>query len=168
MSSNTRETLSSLGLLIIRVGIAGYLATHGWGKLQMVIGGQFDQFGDPIGLGNKASLILATGAEFFCSLLVVIGLGTRFAAAPVVFTMGVAAFVVHSANPWTMGEGYRLYMEKLADSWASKEPALIFLVVFLGLMFTGAGKYSVDALICGRKGRNAANPATQGFPSAKS
>jgi len=167
MNASTRDSLSSLGLLILRVGMGGYLATHGWGKLQMVIGGHFDQFGDPIGLGNTASLILATGAEFVCALLVVVGLGTRLAAAPVVFTMGVAAFVVHGANPWTMGEGYRLYMEKLAESWASKEPAMLFLIAFLALMFTGPGKYSIDALICGRKGRNAANPATTGSPPAK-
>jgi putative oxidoreductase len=161
MNLRAREALSSVGLLIIRVGIAGYLATHGWGKFQQVMEGNF-QFADPIGIGEKWSLILAMGAEFICSLLVMIGLGTRLAAAPVVFTMGVAAFIAHGSNPWTAGEGYRLFSEKLAESWASKEPALIFLIVFLGLMFTGAGRFSVDALICRKKERAASEPLAGG------
>jgi putative oxidoreductase len=127
--------MQSVGLLILRLGMGGYMMTHGWGKLQMVINRQFDQFGDPIGLGNTLSLILAMLAEFFCALLVLIGLGTRVAAVPVVLTMGVAAFVVHASDPWTMGGG------------ASKEPALLFLTGFLALVFLGGGRFSFDALI---------------------
>lgn len=147
MKSSHDETLRSTGLLILRVGIGGFMATHGFGKLQMLMGGQFDQMGDPIGIGPHASLILVTGAEFFCALLVVLGLATRIAAPVVVVAMGVAAFVVHGGDPWTMGEGARLYMEKQAESWASKEPALLFLIPFLALAFTGAGKFSLDAVI---------------------
>jgi putative oxidoreductase len=127
--------MQSVGLLVLRLGMGGYMMTHGWGKVQMVLNRQFDQLGDPIGLGNTLSLILATGAEFFCALLVVIGLGTRVAAIPVVITMGVAAFIVHGNDPWTMGAG------------ASKEPALLFLTAFLTLVFTGGGRFSFDALI---------------------
>src|SRR5512145_2146765 len=102
----TRQDLStSIGLLILRLGIGGYMLTHGWGKLQMALAGGFDKFGDPIGLGSALSLVLMTSAEFFCALAVMFGLATRIAAAPVVFGMGVAAFVVHGADPWTIGEG---------------------------------------------------------------
>lgn len=156
MDAMKRDALNSAGLLILRIGMGVYMATHGWGKVQMVIGGKFDQFGDPIGIGSGPSLVLAAGAEFVCALLVVIGLGTRLAAIPVVFTMAVAAFIAHSANPWTAGEGYRLFMEKQAQSWASKEPAMTFLIAFLALVFTGAGKYSVDALLCRKKAEPAA------------
>jgi putative oxidoreductase len=136
MQSTRRELTNSIGLLIIRLGVGGFMASHGWGKLQMVLAGEFDKFGaDPIGVGPTLSLILAIFAEFFCALLVMIGLGTRFAALTVAFAMSVAAFVIHSADPWTMGAG------------ASKEPALLFAIPFLGLMFTGAGKFSLDALI---------------------
>ena len=86
----------SLGLLILRVGFGAYLMTHGWGKVQMVFNGEFEKFGDPIGLGNTLSLILAAGAEFGCSLLVLLGLFTSYAAIPVVITMGVAALY----RPW--------------------------------------------------------------------
>lgn len=138
MATQWREAGNSIGLLILRVGIGGFMATHGWGKVQMVFDGKFDEFNDPIGLGNKLSLIMAASAEFLGAALVILGCGTRFAAAAVVFTMGVAAFVVHANDPWTMGEG------------KSKEPALLFLIPFLTLIFTGAGKFSIDALIARR------------------
>ena len=83
---------TSVGLLLLRIGCGGYMATHGWGKLQMLLHGRFQDFGDPIGLGPVTSLVLVTLAEFACALLVVLGLWTRAAAAPVVFTMAVAAF----------------------------------------------------------------------------
>ncbi|MEX2219186.1 MAG: DoxX family protein [Phycisphaerales bacterium] len=142
MDATRTEMLRSAGLLILRVGIGGYMMTHGWGKVQMVLAGEFDKFpADPIGVGPNASLVLAALAEFVCAGLVVIGLGTRFAAAPVVFTMAVAAFVVHGSDPL------------LASGGRSKEPALIFMIVFLSLIFTGAGRLSLDALICGRQKR---------------
>jgi len=143
MDNKRQDLMRSIGLLILRLGFGGYMMTHGWGKLQMVLDGKLDSFGDPIGMGSATSLILSTGAEFFCALLVLIGLGTRFAAIPVAFTMAVAAFVVHRGDPWTLGAG------------ASKQPALMFLIPFLALVFTGAGRFSVDALIARRKGRKA-------------
>ena len=111
---------------------------HGWGKLQMMLDGEFENFGDPIGLGKSLSLILVVIAEVGCAALIMIGLATRLATVPIIIAMSVAAFVVHGADPWTMGAG------------ASKEPALLFLTVYLTLLFTGAGKFSADNLICGR------------------
>lgn len=138
---------SSIGLLILRLGIGGYLLTHGWGKLQMMLAGDFAKFGDPIGLGSSLSLVLVTTAEFFCALAVVFGLGTRLAAAVIVFSMAVAAFVAHGADPWTMEQGYRLFMSGASKSWESKEPALLYLIPFLALVFTGAGRLSIDGWI---------------------
>lgn len=147
MDTRWQGLMNSTGLLILRIGMGGYLATHGSGKLQMVLAGNFDQFGDPIRLGSGLSLVLVMIAEFFCALLVVLGLATRFAAIPVVIAMAVAAFVVHGGDPWTMGEGARLFTTGEAESWASKEPALLFLIGFLTLIFTGPGRFSLDALI---------------------
>lgn len=155
MDPRRQDVALSAGLLILRLGVAGYLATHGWGKLQMVLAGQYEMMGDPIGLGPTASLLLITFAEFVCSLLVIVGLATRFAAVPVVIGMAVAAFVAHGGDPWTAGAGYELFTSGAAESWASKEPALIFLVVFLALVFTGAGRYSLDHLIAEARRRRA-------------
>jgi putative oxidoreductase len=153
MDPRPHDTALSTGLLILRLGIAGYLLTHGWGKVQMVLGGQYEMMGDPIGIGPTASLLLITFAEFVCSLLVIVGLATRFAAIPVVIGMAVAAFVAHGGDPWTAGAAANLFMTGAAESWASKEPALTYLVVFLALAFTGAGRYSLDHLIAGRRRR---------------
>lgn len=147
MERRLDDTPTSTGLLILRLGIGGFLATHGWSKVQMVLAGGFDQFGDPIGLGAPASLVLVTFAEFVCAILVAIGLGTRFAAVPPVIAMAVAAFVAHAGDPWTMEGGYVLFTSGASESWASKEPALLFLVPFLALIFTGAGRFSLDHVI---------------------
>ena len=135
MNPPPQNMLNSIGLLILRLGVGGYMMTHGWGKFQMLLAGDFDQFADPIGIGNTASLVLVVTAEFFCSILVMAGLATRLAAVPVICAMAVAAFVVHANDPWTMGQG------------ASKEPALLFLTGFLTIAFTGPGQLSLDALL---------------------
>ena len=151
LAEHDHPPLTSLGLLVLRVGIGGFMATHGWGKFQMVMAGNLDGFGDPIGIGSAASLILIMFAEFICALLVIFGIATRFAAIPIVIGMAVAAFVAHGGDPWTMGGGAKLFMAGASQSWASKEPALLFLFSFLALAFTGAGRYSVDALWRRRK-----------------
>jgi putative oxidoreductase len=146
-----RQTVTtSIGLLILRLGAGGYMATHGWGKVQMLYAGDFDKFGDPIGLGNTLSLVLVTGAEFLCAVLVMLGLATRFAAAPVAFTMAVAAFVAHRADPWTAGRAYELFTAGATKFPVSKEPALMFLIPFLALVFTGPGEFSLDRLALAR------------------
>jgi putative oxidoreductase len=150
MEARQQDLTGSIGLLILRLGMGGLMLTHGLGKLRMVLAGSFDQFGDPIGLGSGASLVLVMTAEFVCALLVMVGLGTRFAAVPLVIAMGVAAFVAHGADPWTMERAARLFMAGESQSWASKEPALMYLIPFLALIFTGAGRFSIDALIAPR------------------
>lgn len=153
METRGQSRTSSIGLLILRFGMGGFLLTHGWGKLQTLLAGNFDQFADPIGLGTGPSLVLAVGAEAFCAVLVMAGLITRLAAVPPVITMLVAAFVVHASDPWTMGGGAALFQAGEAESWASREPALLYLFAFLTLVFTGPGKFSVDALIRRRRRR---------------
>lgn len=156
MHASRQDALTSLGLLILRVGMGAYMASHGWGKVHMVINRQWEQFADPIGIGKAPSLVLAAGAEFVCALMVAVGLLTRLAAAPVAFTMAVAAFMVHTNDPWTMGKAYELFKAKQTEFPASKEPALVFMIAFLAIVFTGPGRISLDALIFGRKRTDAA------------
>lgn len=133
MAAQRHDVTTSIGLLVLRIGVGVLMLTHGWGKVQMLFGDPPPAPFDPIGLGQTTSLALAALGEFVGSLLVVLGLLTRVGALLVVATMAVAAFVVHANDPWLMSGG------------AAKEPALIFLTAFLTLVFTGAGRYSLDA-----------------------
>ena len=133
--------LTSFGLLILRVGFGGMLAFgHGLPKL-LNIATMKDQIGDPLGLLEKPyAAYCLIGAEFFCAVLVAIGLLTRFVSIPIAYAMGVAAFVVHASDPAFLGPGVT----------ASKEPALIYLIAFTAIVFTGPGSFSLDRILFGR------------------
>lgn len=131
--------IPSVGLLLYRVVFGGFmLFGHGWGKF-MSFSEKAATFPDPLGIGNELSMASAVFCEVVCSALVVLGLATRVAVLPLVFTMVVAAFVMHGEDPFFMAGG------------ASKEPALIYLCAFALLFFTGPGCFSADTLIGQRK-----------------
>jgi len=118
----------SIGLLILRLGTAGLLLYgHGWSKL-VHFGERLGTFANPIGLGPEVSFVLVVFAEVVCSLLVIFGLLTRLAVIPLLIFFVVAAFVQH-----------------LHDPWPRKEVPILFAIPFLTLLFTGAGRYSLDA-----------------------
>ena len=87
-------------------------------------------FPDPLGVGSTLSLGLIIFAEFFCSALIILGLFTRLATIPLMIGMIVAAFIIHGNDPF-----------------AVKELSLFYLSLYVGLIFTGAGKYSLDYLL---------------------
>ncbi|MCW8806180.1 MAG: DoxX family protein [Ignavibacteriaceae bacterium] len=117
----------NFGLLFLRVTSGIFMLTHGVGKLAKLIEGGTIKFADPIGVGPEASLFLAVFAEFFCSFFLIFGIATRFSAIPLIITMLVAGFISHAG-----------------DAFASKEKAFLFLVIFVAIAITGAGKYSID------------------------
>ncbi|GJM32901.1 MAG: hypothetical protein DHS20C18_19020 [Saprospiraceae bacterium] len=104
------------------------LLGHGWGKLTKLLAGPPYKFSDPIGLGVDLSLILATLAEAGCALLVIIGLFTRYATIPLIFTMLVAFFFVH-----------------LGDPLPKVEKIIMYMAGYFTLLLMGPGWYSVDA-----------------------
>lgn len=116
-----------LALLILRVGTAFLMLTHGIPKLAMLFGSGEIAFADPIGLGMEISLTLVVFAEVICSILILLGLGTRVAAIPLIINMFVAFFIVHAQDPFQI-----------------KELALIYLLIFSVLLITGGGKYALD------------------------
>jgi putative oxidoreductase len=151
MDAKLRNDLNSVGLLILRVGIGGFMLTHGAGKLRMILDGKASEFAaDPFGIGNATSLYLVTFAEFLCSILIILGLGTRLAAIPLVITMAVAAFWAHKADPWTLEKAFKNFTAGLSKYPVAKEGALLFLIPFAALIFTGPGRFSIDAIICRR------------------
>jgi putative oxidoreductase len=127
-----RPSTLDWGLLFLRVAAGLMMAFHGWGKVQTLLAGE--GFADPIGIGETPSLILAAFAEFLCALLVVIGFKVRWAAIPPAITMLVAAFIVHAPDPW-----------------GRKEMAVLYAVIFLTLVLTGGGRFSLDGNLARRR-----------------
>lgn len=124
------STKENLVLLVLRVVGGAFMLTHGVGKFERLFGSAEIQFADPFGIGPAATLALAVFAEFLCAILLIIGLGTRFAAIPLLITMLVAAFIVHSS-----------------DGFVKQELPLLYATVYFTIALLGAGKYSVDNLV---------------------
>lgn len=119
--------MDGIGLLILRVSVGGLMiAGHGWGKLQKLISGDPVQFPDPIGIGSEVSFILVVFAEFFCSILLMLGTLSRLSLIPLITTMSVAVFIVKSGKPLDVFE-----------------LPLLFLIVYVSLFLTGPGAYAL-------------------------
>ena len=120
---------TDLASFILRVSLSLLMLTHGFPKLMKFMDGNME-FGDPIGIGVPASFTLTIFAEVICSILILIGFWTRLALIPLIITMLVAAFIVHSA-----------------DMVGVKEPSLLYLFGYVTLFLLGSGKYAVDAIL---------------------
>lgn len=103
------------------------MLTHGVPKLMKLFSDAEIKFADPFGFGAVPSLLLAVFAEFFCSILIILGLGTRLATIPLLITMLVAAFHAHANDPF-----------------GSKEKPLLFALLYFLFLVFGGGKYSFD------------------------
>ena len=119
---------------MLRVLSAAFMLTHGYPKLLKLFAGGEIKFGDPIGIGPVASLVLVVFSEVVCVILTGLGLLTRLSSIPVIITMLVAAFIAHGPDPF-----------------GRKEMALLYLLVFTTLLVFGAGRYSLDAYLSGKK-----------------
>lgn len=123
-----------IGLLVFRIGIGLIMAFgHGYGKLLKFFGEEQIKFYDAFGLGAVVSLSFAVLSEFFASLLIVFGIFTRVSSLSLIVTMAVAAFMVHADDPF-----------------ARKEKAILFLLSYILLFFTGPGKYSFSGVLQNR------------------
>lgn len=136
ISVSSTSLSTDLALLIARVGISVLMLTHGLPKLGKLFSGDPVQFLPFMGLSPEISLAMAVFAEVFCSIFILFGFATRLAVIPLAITMLVAVFLVHAADPFSV-----------------KESALHFLLVYVVLLFTGSGKYSVDYMLQGKENR---------------
>jgi putative oxidoreductase len=118
----------------LRVSISGLMLTHGYPKLMQLFSGEPVSFASVLGLSATVTLALAVFAEVLCSLFILFGFYTRFAALPLIVTMLVAAFHIHGDDPISV-----------------KEKSLLFLLFYIMLLLTGGGKYSFDYLLLKKK-----------------
>jgi len=133
LSSTPSALQRSIALLIGRLAFGGMMLAHGWPKLAG-FAERSSVFPDPLGVGSATSLAMAVFAEFFCAILVMLGLGTRLVLIPLIITMFVAGFIHHANDPFSM-------MEK----------SLLFLSGYIVLFILGPGKISLDYMLFGKK-----------------
>jgi putative oxidoreductase len=122
-------TGGDLGLFILRAcaGLSLFLK-HGWEKLTGY-SAMVQHFPDPIHIGAHASLAFALLSDGICSVLIVLGLFTRPAAAIIVINLLTVFFLVHHAaffaNPHV-------------------ELVWVYIAIFAAILFTGPGRISID------------------------
>ena len=125
---------TDVGLLVLRVCLgASLFLKHGVEKF-MHFSHMAARFPDPVHIGSYTSFVIALISDAICSLLVVVGLGTRVAAFIIVANLGVAFYFVHH----------------LAFRTDHGEMIVAYMCGFLALIFTGAGRFSLDGKFWGR------------------
>ena len=120
--------MSSLGLLILRVGAGLGLATHGYQAIFVSgidgFAGYLDQLGFPLPLVMAWAAKLA---ELVGGVLVAIGWFSRIAAFFAATTMAVAILTAHLGDPF--------------KDW---ELASLYLAAMVTVMLVGPGEMSID------------------------
>ena len=134
---SNKTTYTDLGLFLIRIGIGlSMMIFHGYPKIK----------GGPelwTNLGSDMSVVginflpvfwgfMAGFSEFFCSILLIIGILFRPAAFLLAMTMVIAVLKHLSIPEGNPGAG-----------WAGASHALELLVIYAALILTGPGKYKV-------------------------
>ncbi|AOK90803.1 DoxX family protein [Paenibacillus sp. S33] len=127
------------GLLLIRLVVGLLLVGHGAQKLFGWFGGYGPKGtgGWMESIGIKPGVFMAVSAglmELLGGALFALGLLTPLAALLIAVTMLGAIFKVHGPNGiWATANGY--------------EYPLVLIAVVIGIALTGAGSYSIDALL---------------------
>ncbi len=126
-----------LGLLILRITVGLTMSFYGYQKLanysEMVNEDFWQNKVSLLGLKGSIPLSLTIFAEFFCSILLMLGLLTRFALFFLLFCMGYIAFYLDSFELIIAGEnGFEM------------NSAFQYFLTYIVLLFSGSGKYSID------------------------
>ena len=122
------------GLLALRlIGVFPLLLRHGLEKV-FTFSAMAAHFPDPWHIGPVPSLLFAMLSDAICSLLVIVGLATRWAALICLINISVAWAFVHHFQFFGRGGDHG-------------ELIVLYIGIMLTLLLAGAGKYSVDALL---------------------
>ena len=138
LSTSIEPIHLSLGLLFLRLIIGIVMAFYGYEKLihfnEMAASDFWAKEISFLGLTGKFPLALTVFAEFFCSLLLLIGLFTRLSLIPLLICMGYIVIVVAQLSIIDSG-----------DNGIQVNTAFVYFMIYLALFLTGPGKYSIDA-----------------------
>ena len=126
----------NLALLALRIIVAlSLFSKHGWEKIAHF--SEMNKMGmNPMHIGATPTLLYATFCDSICSILLLLGLFTRFASMFLVISMAAIFIVMHHGS--FMGDS----MDPRGDH---AEVVWLYLGGFLTILFAGAGKYSLDA-----------------------
>jgi len=134
-SPSQDTALTNLGLLVMRLWLGSAMFfNHGIEKLTH-FKDISPNFADPLGIGQPVSLALVMFAEVVGSVLLIMGLLTRFAALMLVIDLFVAFLMVH---------------QSALSGKNSGELAFIYLSGFMFLLITGGGMISLDMVVFGK------------------
>jgi putative oxidoreductase len=127
-----------LGLLIVRLIIGVLMAFYGYEKMshfnEMAASDFWTTTVSFLGMSGKIPLALTIFAELVCSILLILGLFTRISLFFLLFCMGWIFLVIFPMSILDKGDnGYQF------------NDAFIYFMIYLGLLFTGSGRYSLDA-----------------------
>jgi len=122
------------GLLSLRVaGVLPLLLKHGLEKV-FTFSAMAAHFPDPLHIGAVPSLLFAMLSDAICSVLLILGLATRWAALICLINLSVAWAFVHR-------------FQFLGHGGDHGELIVVYMAIMLTLLLAGAGKYSVDAYL---------------------
>lgn len=120
------------GLLLLRIGLGIMFIIHGFPKLAGGPGGWTSLGGSMKVIGINFMPIfwgfMAAATETFGGFLLIVGLFFRPALILLIFTMAIAALVHFGQGEGLQGASHAIELG----------------IVFIGLIFIGPGKYSVD------------------------
>jgi len=145
LADNVAKKAQWLSPTVTRLTVGLVFFWSGWGKLNDL--GQVIEFFTSLGLPAPAfQALLASTTELVCGGLLILGLGTRLAAVPLIITMIVA---IRTAL-WDQVEGVSSLVGLLEFA---------YIALLLWLATHGAGPLSIDALLV--RGRQATAPTGQ-------
>lgn len=129
---NSLDEYRDLGVLILRLGIGLMFVFHGWPKISggSEIWVKLGMAMNFVGIGVAPAFwgFMAASTEFFGGILIAVGLLTRPVAMMLTFNMLVAVVLKFSTGAGLEGASQAIEVG----------------IVFLSLILTGAGKYSID------------------------
>jgi putative oxidoreductase len=124
------------GMLLIRLMIGAFMLYHGWEVFDVEKINGYEkwlsgmQFPSP-----RLMAYLGKGTEWLTSLLITLGLLTRFACLSLALTMSIITFGI--------GEG-RIFMQE--------QHPFLFVLLALIFFFQGPGRWSLDYILFGNTG----------------
>ncbi len=138
LSVKPSDRATNLGLLALRVGaFISLFIKHG---IEKITPSSFSEmapnFPDPAHIGHIPSLLVATGSDAVCSILLVLGLCTRFAGAYVFVVLSTAWIFTH--HFMFLGKGLEPKHGELI---------VLYITQSLALALLGPGKFSLDWLL---------------------